>query len=161
MAKAVVKLYRDLPRARKALQQLLSNGFAPEELGLVASPQELSKITELQGVPTTQGTMSGVPVAVSGPMAREMKDGAVEPALLEYLGVAEDGLDYYQFGVLTGGVVIGVTGEEQKLEKARSAIRETETMASEKAVTPGFIQANRMTESDPADAKMTGDFRRY
>ena len=161
MAKAVVKLYRDLPRARKALQRLFSSGFAPGELGLVASPQELSKITELQGVPTIQGTMSGVPVAVTGPLAQEMKDGAVEPALLESLGVAEDGLDYYQFGVLTGGVVIGVTGEEQKLEKARSAIRETETMASEKAVTPGFIQANRMTESDPADAKMTGDFRRY
>ncbi|MDP6101164.1 MAG: hypothetical protein QGH66_07090, partial [Dehalococcoidia bacterium] len=102
MTKAVVKLYRDLPRARKALQQLLSSGFAPEELGLVAIPQELSKIAELQGVAATQGTMSGVPVSVSGPLAQEMKGGAVESALLESMGVAEDGLGYYQFGVLTG-----------------------------------------------------------
>ncbi len=161
MTKAVVKLYRDLPRARKALQQLLSSGFAPEELGLVAIPQELSKIAELQGVAATQGTMSGVPVSVSGPLAQGMEGGAVESALLESMGVAEDGLGYYQFGVLTGGVLIGVAGKEQQLDKARSVLREMETIAPEKAVTSGFTQANRMTESNPVDTKMTGDFRRY
>lgn len=161
MSKAVVKLYRDLPRARKAVQQLLRSGIPAGELSLVASPQELSKIPEVKGQPTAPGTVSGVTVTISGPLARDLKDGKVEPALLEALGVAEDGLGYYQFGVLTGGVVVAVSGDEPKLEKARNALRAVETMASEKATNPGFAQAHRMTESDPVDAKMTGDFRRY
>jgi hypothetical protein len=161
MGKAVVKLYRDLPRARKALQQLLGSGFAPQELSLVAGPQELGKLTEVKGVPTTQGTMSGAAVAVSGPLSQEVKGGDVEQALMGALGVAEDGMGYYQFGVLTGGVVLAVSGDEKKLAGARSALREAETMTAERANAPGFEQAPRMTESDPVDAKMTGDFRRY
>lgn len=161
MSKAVVKLYRDLPRARKAVQQLLGSGLTAGELSLVASPEEFSKIPEVKGLPTVPGTVSGVTVAISGPLAKDLKDGKVEPALLDGLGVAEDGIGYYQFGILTGGVVVAVSGDEPKLEKARRALRAVETMASEKAKSPGFTQAHRMTESDPVDAKMTGDFRRY
>jgi hypothetical protein len=161
MGKAVVKLYRDLPRARKAVQQLLSSGFAPQEVSLVAGPQDLVQIAEVGGVPTVQATMSGKAVAVSGPLSQELKDGSVEQALLEALGVAEDGMGYYQFGVITGGVMVAVTGDEQKLAGARHALREAETMVAEKAQSPGFEQAPRMTGTDPVDAKMTGDFRRY
>lgn len=161
MGKAVVKLYRDLPRARKAVQQLLSSGFAPQEVSLVAGSKELGQIAEVGGVPTTQGTMSGVAVAVCGPLAQELKGGSVEQALQEALGVAEDGMGYYQFGVITGGVVVAVTGDEKKLAGARNALREAETMVAEKAHSPGFEQAPRMTGTNPVDAKMTGDFRRY
>ena len=161
MGKAVFKLYRDLPRAKKAVEHLLNSGFSLSEISLVAAPQEMAEVAGPEDVSPARGTISGVTVAVAGPLAGEVKDGALEAVLLNSLGVPEDGLGYYQFGLLTGGVLVAVSGGEEKLARARQALREVETMAVEKAHSPGFEQARRMTESDPIDAKMTGDFRRY
>lgn len=159
MGKAAVKLYRDPEVAKRALQELLRQGYSLEEIGLISGPLNSSRIDELKGgvsVPLPQGT-----VVAAGAVAKGVKDDNASQALREALDIPGDTFGYYEFGLATGGVVVSVHASEDRLERAQGILRGVAGLGVEKAPSPGFDRAARMTASDPVDAKMTGDFRRY
>ncbi|MBE0415806.1 MAG: hypothetical protein IBX36_04615 [Dehalococcoidia bacterium] len=142
MAKATVKFFRDPLNAEKAAQELRSKGFKADEIGILVRDKE---------------------------KAERLGTGATEEigaALANLLDLPEETLKYYEFGVSVGGVLISVHTDEARLPQARKILREADVgVAPSKgemwASSPAFPAAGRMTQTDPIDAKMTGDFRRY
>jgi len=141
MSEAVVKLFRDHFSAARATEELKSKGFKAEEIGILVRDGEKAK---------KLGTK----------VTKEI--GAV----LTKLNLPEDSIRYYEFGASVGGVLISVQTDEARLPQARQILRGADlgaAPASEEmwASCPAFPAAGRMTATDPIDAKMTGDFRKY
>jgi hypothetical protein len=138
---AVVKLFRDPLSAAKATEELKSKGFKAEEIGILVSDVEKAKklgtkVTDKIGTALTK------------------------------LDLPEDTIRYYEFGASVGGVLISVEADESRLSKAQEILREAAIKDAPKkgemwASSPAFPAAGRMTATDPIDAKMTGDFRKY
>jgi hypothetical protein len=76
-------------------------------------------------------------------------------AALAKLDVPEDTAAYYEFSAAMGGILISV----QVLRNA--SVGATPTIEGMWASSPAFPAAERMSATDPIDAKMTGDFRKY
>jgi hypothetical protein len=88
------------------------------------------------------------------------------PTLTSFLGISEEVAKYYDFGISLGGALISVHADEARLPQAQEILRAADVLAAPPtgemwATSPGFALAERMTETDPLDAKMTGDFRKY
>jgi len=141
MANTVVKLFRDPLVAARAAEELKSKGFKAEEIGILVRDGEKAK---------KLGTK----------VTKEIG------AALTKLDLPEDTVRYYEFGASVSGILISVQTDEARLPQAREILRGTDLGAapsSEKmwASSPAFPAAGRMTATDPIDAKMTGDFRKY
>lgn len=166
MPKAAAKLFRDAGSAEKAAQELGAKGFKGEEIGILVRDREKAARFALQ--PTEVSLPQGTAVAL-GAMAAALAKASAEEAkatLSDLLGLAEETIDYYSFAVSVGGILISVHGDEARLSQAQQIMREADAALSPArgemwASSPGFTSASRMTETDPLDAKMTGDFRRY
>lgn len=142
MAKAVVKLFRDPLKAERAAEELKAKGFKGDEIGILVCDKEKAKILGTE--PTEE----------------------IGAALTNLLHLPEETLRYYEFGVSVGGVLISVHTDEARLALAQETLRSAEVLFTPArggmwASSPGFASAGRMTETDPIDARMTGDFRRY
>lgn len=142
MAQATVKFFRDPLTAEKAAQDLRSQGFKAEEIRILVRDKEKA---ERLGAEATE---------------------EIGAALTNWLDLPEETLRYYEFGVSIGGVLISVHTDEARLPKARQILRDADLAVTPArgemwASSPAFPAAGRMTETDPIDAKMTGDFRRY
>ncbi|MCK5430935.1 MAG: hypothetical protein KAI94_15765 [Anaerolineales bacterium] len=89
--------------------------------------------------------------------------GAPEKELADTWGLDEETVKYYQFGVALGGILIGVKADEAKSADVRKIMRSAESSPEREKVTssPAFKQASRMSASNPIDAPMSGDFRKY
>lgn len=138
---AVVRLFRDPVIAAKAAEELKSRGFKAEEIGILVRDREKA---ERLGTEATEEI----------------------GAALANLDLPEDTIRYYEFGVSVGGVLISVNADDARLAQAREILRGADLAVAPArgemwASSPAFPAAGRMTETDPLDAKMTGDFRRY
>jgi hypothetical protein len=141
MANTVVKLFRDPLVAARAAEELKSKGLKAEEIGILVRDGEKAK---------KLGTK----------VTKEIG------AALTKLDLPEDTVRYYEFGASVGGVLISVQTDEARLPQAREVLRGTDLEAAQArgemwASSPAFPAAGRMTATDPIDAKMTGDFRKY
>ena len=141
MANTVVKLFRDPLVAARAAEELKSKGFKAEEIGILVRDGEKAK---------KLGTK----------VTKEIG------AALTKLDLPEDTVRYYEFGASVGGILISVQTDEARLPQAREVLRGTDLGAAPSseemwAASPAFPAAGRMTATDPIDAKMTGDFRKY
>lgn len=141
MANTVVRLFRDPLVAARAAEELKSQGFKAEEIGILVHDGEKAK---------KLGTKATKEIV----------------AALTKLDLPEDTIRYYEFGASVGGILISVQADEARLPQAREILRGTDlgaTPAREEmwASSPAFPNAGRMTATDPIDAKMTGDFRKY
>ena len=81
-------------------------------------------------------------------------------------GLSEEALSYYRLGLTLGGMVVRVSTDESKAEEVRNILRVTGAKplterAPQWANSPGFAAANRMSATNPIDAPMSGDFRKY
>jgi len=141
MAKAVAKLFRDPLSAEKAAKELKSQGFKAEEIGILVRDPEKAKRLGTEATEDIGSALANLP---------DMPDEA---------------LKYYEFGIKVGGVLISVHADETRLPQAREILRGADVVVTARgemwASSPAFPAAGRMTETDPIDAKMTGDFRRY
>lgn len=154
MSKAIVKLFRNPVHAAKAVADLLAKGFNAEDIGIMAKADVGMEVAKKTGKTPSRRKLSAVgEVIVTGPLARD------EEAPLKALELAGDVLGYYELGLNMGGVLLTVHSEKKEGEARRILLR-AEVNLGEKAG-GGFPNAERMTSSDPIDAKMTGDFRRY
>lgn len=138
---AVVKLFRDPLSAAKATEELKSKGFKAEEITILVSDADKAK---------KLGTKATDKIG----------------AALTKLDLPEDTIKYYEFSASIGGVLVSVQADESRLSQAQEILREVGIKDSPKkgemwASSPAFPAAVRMTATDPIDAKMTGDFRKY
>jgi hypothetical protein len=141
MANSVVRLFRDPLVAARAAEELKSQGFRAEEIGILVHDGEKAK--EL-------GTK----------VTKEIGEA------LTKLDLPEDTIKYYEFSASVGGVLISVQTDEARLPQAREVLRTADlgvapARAGMWASSPAFPVAGRMSATDPIDAKMTGDFRKY
>jgi len=162
MPKVVTKLFREPDRAEKALNELKAKGYQAKEIGVVAS-QDKAVASGVSPVANSSLADAGA-VVLAGAVAGVAKEKDPVAALAALWGISEETLNYYKIGVFLGGVVVSVHAEEKKAEKARELLRAVEAEGERCLVwtpSPGFLQAERMSATNPVDAKMTGDFRKY
>lgn len=142
MPKAIVKLFRDPARAAKAAEELKSQGFKADEIGLLVSDEGAAKKLG----------------------AKPIKD--IGKALAEVEGIPEEAIHYYEQSASLGGILISVKGDDASLDKAQGVMRQVDFADSSNrfdmwSSSPAFPAASRMSATDPLDAKMSGDFRKY
>ena len=169
MAKAAVKLFKDPINAEKAAAELEAKGFKADEIGILVHDKK--KAAKFTGTKTVEVTLPEAGSAVAlGAMATALgkADNSEEAmaALTDVLGLPEETARYYDFGLVAGGILISVHTDEARLAQAQEILRSADVFAAAAkgelwGSSPGFGSAGRMTETDPIDAKMTGDFRRY
>ncbi|MFC1905884.1 hypothetical protein ACFLWJ_00180 [Chloroflexota bacterium] len=84
-------------------------------------------------------------------------------ALADSWGLDEETVKYYQFGVALGGILVGVKADEAKASEVRKIMRSAESSPEREKIasSPAFKQASRMSATNPIDAPMSGDFRKY
>lgn len=77
----------------------------------------------------------------------------------------EESTKYYLWGISLGSVLIGVHTEPSKTTRVRHILRSHESAIEKKMSkidnSPAFKHAKRMSSTDPMDASMSGDFRKY
>ena len=169
MAKAAVKLFKDPINAEKAAAELEAKGFKADEIGILVHDKK--KAVKFTGTKTVEVTLPEAGSAMAlGAMATALgkADNSEEAmaALTDVLGLPEETARYYDFGLVAGGILISVHTDEARLAQAQEILRSADVFAAAAkgelwGSSPGFGSAGRMTETDPIDAKMTGDFRRY
>lgn len=170
MAKTAVKLFKDPINAEKAAAELEAKGFKADEIGILVHDKK--KAVKFTGTKTVEVTLpeAGSAVALGATATALGKAGASSEeamaTLTDLLGLPEETVKYYDFGLAAGGVLISVHTDEARLAQAQEILRSADVFAAAAkgelwGSSPGFGSAGRMTETDPIDAKMTGDFRRY
>jgi len=169
VAKAAVKLFKDPINAEKAAAELGANGFKADEIGiLVGAKRKAAKFASTQTAELTLPQAGSI--LALGAMAKALGKAASSEeamtALTDLLGLPEEMVKYYEFGLVAGGILISVHAEEARLSQAQEILRSVDALVAATkgelwGSSPGFASAGRMTETDPIDAKMTGDFRRY
>lgn len=139
MAKVAAKLFREPGEAKEAIGQLKAKGFKEGEIVIFTSAERAKDL-----------------------------GGDIKPASdvskLTEMGVPEETVNYYQFGITSGGIVVSVQADEGRVAQAQELLREAPICSGEDRVqgtSPGFQAASRMSATNPIDAPMSGDFRRY
>lgn len=173
MAETVIKLFKDPGQAEKAAGELKAAGFKAEEIGVLTADRGAAE--KLAAGDMDIAADLSLPEAGSayatGPMATALKEASaaegesLEAALAASLDIPEEVVKYYEFGVAVGGILLGVRADEGRSSKAQEILRSAGTEAAEVepmwSKSPGFATASRMTQTNPIDAPMSGDFRRY
>ena len=141
MSSAVVKLFKDPVVAAKATEELKSKGYKAEEIGILVRDGDKAK-------------------QLGAKVTKEIG------AALTKLDVPEDTAAYYEFSASMGGILISVQTDEARIPQAREVLRNASVGATPEregmwASSPAFPVAERMSATDPIDARMTGDFRKY
>ena len=139
MAKVAIKLFREPEEAIEAVGVLKGKGYKDEAIVVITSAERAKTLaTDVK------------PISDMGKLTE--------------LGVTEDAASYYQYPVEIGGIVVAVQGDEGSVAKAQELLRGVVACSVEDrshGTSPGFIQATRMSATNPMDAPMSGDFRRY
>jgi len=156
MQKVITKLYRNPGEATEATSKLRSEGY--------------QDISTLMLSKEGKGELSGSAISATGPVAAAISsvDAAPgeepTPLLAKALGISPEEAEYYSFGLSVGSVLVGVHTEEDKVQQARQLLKEAESIpqpVETQANSPGFTVTERMAGTNPIDAPMTGDFRKY
>ncbi len=173
MAKILVKLFRDPALAEQATKELRARGYTGAEIGLLLKDKaRVQSIVRGNGFAVTEVEIPGIgPTVALGPIATTLSQtvgdaGAKVAALREGLGISEEIYPYYEFGLSLGGVMVSVHADGQRLAEARQVLRVADagadkTRSATWSHSPGFSHADRTVETNPVDAKLSGDFRRY
>ncbi len=82
------------------------------------------------------------------------------------MGLSEQAADYYKYGLAIGGKVVKVDVDDAKADEANKLLLATgfdelTERPAQWATSPSFVQAEKMSATNPMDAEMTGDFRVY
>ena len=85
---------------------------------------------------------------------------------LSSMGLSEQTLDYYTMGLAIGGKVVKADVDDAKAAEANKLLIDTgfnklTERPAQWATSPSYVQAERMSGTNPMDAEMTGDFRTY
>ena len=141
MSKSAVKLFRNPACAAKAAEELKSQGFKAEEIGILASDDATAKKVGAKATDDIAAALAGAELS-------------------------EDAVAYLELGVSLGGVLINVNADEARLAQAREIMRIADLGDDPKrfemwSTSPAFPIAEKMSATDPLDAKMSGDFRKY
>jgi hypothetical protein len=160
MPKVQTKLFRRPEDAKKAISELKAKGFKAEEIGIVTSGKGKKEMGDVKPVADVG------PVTAMGHAASLSQAGSdLAKALGEFWSVPEDTVNYYQRAVSLGGIVVSVHADDAHAEKAHEVLRAAAAHARKKMplqeISPGFLKASRMSSTNPIDAPMSGDFRRY
>jgi len=151
MSKPVVRLFRDPGLACQAVQELLAQGFSPQEIGILGKPQDSQEVCKLAGQQPSSVELGGLGVlTATGPLVQDPKKA-----------LAADTWGYYEMGLRLGGVLVSVHPQGKDGSRARQVLGRAEVVRRGETAKGAFSKANRMTATDPVDARMTGDFRRY
>ena len=139
MPKVASKLFREPSEAKAAVDQLKAKGFKAEDIVVVANAKRAKELgAGVKAVPDT--------------------------AKLAAMGVPEDTISYYQYSMSSGAIVVGVqAADENHAAQAQQLLRKVAHREKTKpcATSPGFGLSGRMSATNPIDAPMSGDFRRY
>jgi len=139
MPTVATKLFREPVEVKEAVNELKSKGYKDSDIVVVASKERAKDI----------GT--------------DIKVGSDLKSLAD-MGVSQDTIDYYQFSIPMGSIIVGVKTDESRMNEAKSVLRKVPVCSLDdriKGRSPGFLQASRMSATNPIDAPMSGDFRRY
>lgn len=166
-----MKFFRNTEHAQNALKELTAHGYKPEEIGVLTRDRPGAEAFVAGKGPVVRDVMvtNIGPVLATGPLAEALKtvsNGDAGEVLAKVAELPEGRIGFYQFGLATGGVLISVHAEGKRAEEARTLLRQLETATigttgQTWVNCPSFVGGNRMTETNPRDAEMTGDFRRY
>jgi hypothetical protein len=142
MSKSVIKLFRDPQLAAKAAEGLKSKGFKDNEIGILVS--DAGRAKQLGAKVTTD----------------------IGATLAKLEGLSEEAAQYYEGAASIGAVLISVTADDKRLNEAQGVMREAEFSSGPNrfdmwSTSPGFPEAEKMSATNPLDAKMSGDFRKY
>ncbi len=85
---------------------------------------------------------------------------------LDSMGLSEQSVDYYKMGLSIGGKVVKADIDDAKVDEANKLLIDTgfnelTERPAQWATSPSYVQAERMSATNPMDAEMTGDFRVY
>jgi hypothetical protein len=167
MAKAIAKLFRDPQNAEKAIKELKTHGFDIKEIGILMRQGDEAHLLHslTKGTASAQASLPEVGTTIgTGPLAAALKQADPGTALTEALGITPEAYEYYRFGILVGGILVSVHDSEERLAKAgaimRAAVPKPQVLETG-AKSPGFAIAERMNATNPMDAPMSGDFRKY
>ena len=139
MPKVTTKLFREPGEAKQAVNGLKAKGFKDDEIVVLASAQRTKDL---------------------GADVKAVSD----PSKLTQIGVPEDTVNYYQYSIPSGSIVVGVQADESRVAQAQEVLRALPVCSLGnriRGVSPGFQAAGRMSATNPIDAPMSGDFRRY
>ena len=82
------------------------------------------------------------------------------------LGLTQQAVEYYKTGLSIGGKVVKAEIDDSKTDEANKLLLATgfnklTERPQQWATSPSYVQAERMSSTNPMDAEMTGDFRTY
>ncbi len=161
MAKVQTKLFRRPEDAKKAISELKAKGFKAEEIGIVTSVKGKKELDENIKPVADVGAVTAMGHATS----LSKSGNELAKALAEFWGVPDDTVSYYQRAISLGGIVVSVHADDAHAEKAHEVLRAASAHPRKKMslqeISPGFLKASRMSSTNPIDAPMSGDFRRY
>ena len=169
MPNTVAKLYREPNDAIMAINELQGKGCKADEIGILLRDSTDAKnvVAAVKGANVSNITLpqSGSSIA-AGPVAKSLSGAGedITEAISQTLEINEDASKYYQFGISVNGVVVSVHTDEARSNEARQILRKIEAPIEKDATAanhPGFGKASRMSATDPVDAAMSGDFRKY
>jgi hypothetical protein len=166
MAK-VVKVFRGADAAERALSQLNQKGFKGDEIAVVLRQIERNRSLAGRLDKPSTSTLGNISDLLSaGPLSIPLKEAKEELAdlLTRELEIPGAQGKYYDFALQAGGVLIAIYTDETKASLAQQILKSAEVLPKEQSMdtkSPGFVRANRMVATDPVDAPMSGDFRRY
>jgi len=161
MAKVQAKLFRKPEEAKKAINELKAKGIKVEEIGIITSGKGKKEMGDSIKPAADIDSVTAMGHATS--LSKAGSD--LSKALGEFWGVPEDTVNYYQRAIALGGIVVSVHADDAQAEKAHEILRAAAAHARKKMplqeISPGFLKASRMSSTNPIDAPMSGDFRRY
>jgi hypothetical protein len=161
MAKVQTKLFRRPEDAKKAISELKAKGFKAEEIGIVTNVKGKKELDENIKPAADVGSVTAMGHATSLSKAGE----DLAKALAEFWSVPTDTVTYYQRAISLGGIVVSVHADDANAQKAHEVLRAASAHPRKKMplqqISPGFLKASRMSSTNPIDAPMSGDFRRY
>jgi len=167
MAKAVAKLFRDPKNAEKAIKDLKTHGFDVKEIGILMRQGEEAHLLHsvAKGMASAQASLPEIGTTIgTGPLAAALKQADPGAALTEALGITPEAYEYFRFGILVGGILVSIHDSEERLVEAQAILRAVvpkPQVVETGAKSPGFAVADRMNATNPMDAPMSGDFRKY
>ena len=139
MSTVATKLFREPAEVKQAVSELKAKGYKDSDIVVLASKERAKDI--------------GGDIKVTSDVNS-----------LTAMGVLQDTIDYYQYSIPMGSIIVGVKAEESRLDEAKALLRTVPVCSLEDRITgtsPGFLKASRMSATNPIDAPMSGDFRRY
>ncbi len=164
MNKLVYRLFRDPSDAKQAVEHLLSSGYSAQDIGVMAPSEAKAKSVLGQARVPVHPVDNVVAAGCLVPALTKTQGpaGTLSARLKEVLGVGTDIADYFSFGLGTSGVLVVVSTEEARAAEARAILGQPVPVRKPVGVaSPGFEKAGRMSATNPVDATMTGDFRKY